>query len=129
LFWTSFRLDAPSDEPGDIPRRARLRSNQRLGRRELAPKHFGTTLCRSGIVHKCSRIAWALPITRDMRQHCAQCLTEVLSSGRQAPSGELLCYSCYLALWGPSASDALREMVHRHSGLRARNGQVAAQRV
>ena len=45
-----------------------------------------------------------------MRHHCTQCLTEVLASGRQAPSGEFLCYGCYLALWGPSASDALREI-------------------
>ena len=63
-----------------------------------------------------------------MQQHCAQCLTEVLSNGRQAPTGELLCYSCYLALWGPSASDALRQMVHRHSGLRASNSRLSTQR-
>jgi hypothetical protein len=63
-----------------------------------------------------------------MRQHCTQCLTEVLANGRQAPSGEFLCYGCYLALWGPSASDALREMVHRHSGLPVRNSRLNPQR-
>jgi hypothetical protein len=61
-----------------------------------------------------------------VRQHCAQCLTEVLANGRHAPTGELLCYSCYLALWGPNASDALRSMVARHSG--RRRGQIAPQR-
>ena len=35
-----------------------------------------------------------------MRQHCTQCLTEVLIDGRQAPTGETLCASCYSALWG-----------------------------
>ena len=63
-----------------------------------------------------------------MRQHCAQCLTQVLANGRQAPSGEFLCYSCYLALWGPSASDALREMVHRHSSLPVSRARLSTQR-
>ena len=36
-----------------------------------------------------------------MRQHCAQCLTEVLIDGHQTPSGETLCLACYSALWGP----------------------------
>jgi hypothetical protein len=35
-----------------------------------------------------------------VRQHCAQCLTEVLTDGRQAPTGETLCLACYSALWG-----------------------------
>jgi hypothetical protein len=35
-----------------------------------------------------------------VRQHCAQCLTEVLTDGRQAPTGETLCPACYSALWG-----------------------------
>jgi hypothetical protein len=53
---------------------------------------------------------------KGVRQHCAQCLTDVLANGRQTPTGELLCSSCHTALWGPSATDALREMVSRHSG-------------
>lgn len=56
-----------------------------------------------------------------VRQHCAQCLSAIIGNGRQTPTGELLCRSCYAALWGPSATDALREMVQRHSG-RPRNG-------
>ncbi len=36
-----------------------------------------------------------------MRQHCAQCLTEVFSSGYDTPTGETLCGPCYFALWGP----------------------------
>ncbi|MFL5908691.1 MAG: hypothetical protein ACJ75Z_13990 [Solirubrobacterales bacterium] len=35
-----------------------------------------------------------------MRQHCAQCLTQILANGRQAPTGETLCAACYAALWG-----------------------------
>jgi hypothetical protein len=62
-----------------------------------------------------------------MRHHCAQCVIEVNANGRQAPSGEFLCYSCYLALWGPSATDALRSMVRLHSG-RPGRGRVATQR-
>jgi recombinational DNA repair protein (RecF pathway) len=63
-----------------------------------------------------------------MRHHCAQCLTEVFATGRQAPTGETLCAPCYSALWGPKATDALRQMVQRHSSLPARNGRVATQR-
>jgi hypothetical protein len=63
-----------------------------------------------------------------MRRHCSQCITEVHANGRQAPSGELLCYSCYLALWGPNASDNLRAMVARHSGRPNGRRLVAAQR-
>jgi hypothetical protein len=62
-----------------------------------------------------------------MRQHCAQCLTEVLATGRQAPTGELLCAPCHSALWGPKATDALRLMVARHSGRPRRNGGAVAQ--
>jgi hypothetical protein len=36
-----------------------------------------------------------------VRQHCAQCLTEVFTRGYQTPKGETLCGSCYSALWGP----------------------------
>jgi hypothetical protein len=64
-----------------------------------------------------------------MRQLCAQCLTEVLANGRETPSGEMLCGSCYTALWGPKATDTLRSMVERHSSRPATNGDVAAQRV
>jgi hypothetical protein len=63
-----------------------------------------------------------------MRQHCVQCLTEVLANGRQAPSGEILCRSCYAALWGPSASEDLRALVRLHSGRPRRNGQLLPQR-
>ena len=63
-----------------------------------------------------------------MRQHCAQCLTEVLASGRQTPTGELLCGTCYSALWGPKASEELRSLVRLHTGRRATNGQFAAAR-
>ena len=57
-----------------------------------------------------------------MRQHCVQCLTEVPSNGRQTPTGETLCRSCYSALWGPGASEELRLLVERHSGLPNGNG-------
>jgi hypothetical protein len=62
-----------------------------------------------------------------MRQHCAQCLTEVLANGRQTPTGETLCGSCYSALWGPSASEELRSLVRLHTGQHRRNGQVIPQ--
>ena len=39
-----------------------------------------------------------------MRQHCAQCLTEVLTDGQKTPTGEVLCLSCYSALWGPRSN-------------------------
>ena len=64
-----------------------------------------------------------------MRQHCAQCLTDVLSEGRVAPTGETLCGSCFAALWGPQASEELRSMVRLHTGQHRRNGQAVAQRV
>ena len=55
--------------------------------------------------------------------HCSQCLTDVLANGRQAPTGELLCSSCYSALWGPSATEELRALVRLHTGRpRQRNG-------
>jgi len=58
-----------------------------------------------------------------VRQHCAQCLSDVFANGRQAPTGELLCPSCYTALWGPSATEELRSLVRLHTGLqRKRNG-------
>jgi hypothetical protein len=60
-----------------------------------------------------------------MRHHCVQCLTEVFATGRQAPTGDTLCAPCYSALWGPKATDTLRQMVQKHSGLPSRNGQVA----
>jgi hypothetical protein len=62
-----------------------------------------------------------------MRQHCAQCLTEVLATGRQTPAGELLCISCYAALWGPQASEELRLLVERHMGRPNGNGSIAPQ--
>jgi hypothetical protein len=36
-----------------------------------------------------------------VRQHCAQCLAEVFTSGYETPKGETLCGPCYSALWGP----------------------------
>ena len=36
--------------------------------------------------------------------HCAQCLSEVFTSGHQTPTGETLCGPCYFALWGPRAN-------------------------
>ncbi|HEY6638593.1 MAG TPA: hypothetical protein VIZ61_12995 [Solirubrobacterales bacterium] len=63
-----------------------------------------------------------------MRQHCAQCLTEVLADGRQTPAGELLCAPCYTALWGPQASEELRSLVRLHTGRHANNGHVVSQR-
>lgn len=64
-----------------------------------------------------------------MRQHCTQCLTEILANGRVAPTGETLCFSCYSALWGPHASEELRSLVRLHTGRRAGNGQVVPQQV
>jgi hypothetical protein len=64
-----------------------------------------------------------------MRQHCVQCLTEVLAKGHQTPTGDTLCDSCYSALWGPKASEELRSLVRLHTGRRHTNGAVAAQRV
>jgi hypothetical protein len=55
-----------------------------------------------------------------VRQHCAQCLSQVFANSRQAPTGELLCAPCHAALWGPAATDSLRQMVQRHSGPRTR---------
>ncbi len=52
-----------------------------------------------------------------VRQHCAQCLTEVYAAtGRPTPSGEILCTPCHTALWGPQATDAFRVMVEQHMG-------------
>jgi recombinational DNA repair protein (RecF pathway) len=62
-----------------------------------------------------------------MRQHCAQCLTEILATGRQAPTGEMLCHPCYSALWGPQATEELRSLVRLHTGRRATNGRVVPQ--
>jgi hypothetical protein len=50
-----------------------------------------------------------------VRQHCVQCLTEVLASGQATPSGETLCAPCYSALWGPKTTDEFRVMVEQHS--------------
>ena len=51
-----------------------------------------------------------------VRQHCAQCLTEVIASGYDTPTGETLCGPCYSALWGPQATEELRLLVDRHMG-------------
>jgi hypothetical protein len=62
-----------------------------------------------------------------MRQHCAQCLTELLADSRRTPTGETLCGPCFSALWGPQASEELRSLVRLHTGRRASNGRVAHQ--
>ena len=62
-----------------------------------------------------------------MRQHCAQCLTELFATGRQAPTGDTLCFSCYSALWGPKGSEELRSLVRLHTGRPARNGRLVPQ--
>jgi hypothetical protein len=61
-----------------------------------------------------------------MQEHCVQCLTEVLADGSHSPEGELLCASCYTALWGPAATDELRLLVEQHSAFPNGNGSVAA---
>ena len=63
-----------------------------------------------------------------MRQHCVQCLAEIFANGRQSPSGDTLCASCYSALWGPKASEELRSLVRLHTG-RRRGGGLIAQRI
>jgi hypothetical protein len=60
-----------------------------------------------------------------MRQHCVQCLTEILAEARQTPTGELLCNPCYSALWGPQASEELRSLVRLHTGRHTRNGRIS----
>jgi hypothetical protein len=60
-----------------------------------------------------------------MRQHCVQCLAEILADARQTPTGEILCVSCYSALWGPQATEELRSLVRLHTGRRARNGDIS----
>jgi hypothetical protein len=42
-----------------------------------------------------------------VRQHCAQCLAEVFTSGYQTPKGGTLCGSCYFALCGPRTNGNL----------------------
>jgi hypothetical protein len=51
-----------------------------------------------------------------VRLHCAQCLTHLYANGRQTPAGEMLCGSCYSALWGPATTDEFRGMVALHMG-------------
>jgi hypothetical protein len=63
-----------------------------------------------------------------VRQHCTQCLTEVFAGGKQAPSGETLCASCYAALWGPAATEELRSLVRLHTGLPKAPGAALAAR-
>lgn len=62
-----------------------------------------------------------------MRQHCAQCLTELLADRGQTPTGETLCGPCYSALWGPGSTDELRLLVERHMGHPNGNGSVIPQ--
>jgi hypothetical protein len=59
-----------------------------------------------------------------VRQHCAQCLTEILSNGVQTPTGETLCAECYAALWGPrEKGDRLASNGHRPRAQRPLNGR------
>jgi hypothetical protein len=51
-----------------------------------------------------------------VRQHCTQCLSEILGGGEQTPTGEMLCSSCHSALWGPKTTDEFRGMVALHMG-------------
>jgi hypothetical protein len=62
-----------------------------------------------------------------VKQHCAQCLTEVFTSGYATPTGETLCSPCYVALWGPNSTE-LRLMVERHLGPSNGNGSAAPAR-
>ena len=60
-----------------------------------------------------------------VRQHCAQCLSEILANGHRTPTGETLCAGCYSALWGPRqngdrlASDGRQLRRRRHRGPRS----------
>jgi hypothetical protein len=49
-----------------------------------------------------------------VRQHCAQCLTEVFA-GVVAPTGETLCGQCYSALWGPRTNGNRLASTNGHS--------------
>jgi len=49
----------------------------------------------------------------EVRQHCAQCLTEIIASGYDTPTGETLCGPCYFALWGPRANGSRLANVQR----------------
>ena len=57
-----------------------------------------------------------------MREHCAQCLKTVYANGRLTPAGNVFCAGCYSALWGPKATDSLRELVDRHTNGRRHTG-------
>jgi recombinational DNA repair protein (RecF pathway) len=59
-----------------------------------------------------------------MTQHCAQCLSPLYATARQTPTGEVLCESCYSALWDSPRADELRMRVEAHSGFRS-NGRPA----
>jgi hypothetical protein len=62
-----------------------------------------------------------------VRQHCAQCLTEVFTTGHETPAGETLCALCYSALWGPKTTDEFRVMVELHSRRPMASALVSAQ--
>jgi len=51
-----------------------------------------------------------------VRLHCAQCLSDLYANGQQTPAGDMLCGSCYSALWGPKTTDEFRGMVRLHMG-------------
>jgi len=59
-----------------------------------------------------------------VREHCAQCLKTVYANGRLTPAGNVFCNACYSALWGPNATDSLRELVDRHTNGRRANGRA-----
>ena len=79
-------------------------------------------------VHRGSRGGVSRADKATVRQHCTQCLTEVFTGGKQTPSGETLCGSCYSALWGPKATEELRSLVRLHTGLHTAGGVVASAR-
>jgi hypothetical protein len=58
--------------------------------------------------------------------HCAQCLSEVFTSGHQTPTGETLCGPCYFALWGPRANGRRLANVRRPRGRRPNGARAAS---
>jgi hypothetical protein len=60
---------------------------------------------------------------RPVREHCAQCLTEVFTSGYGTPTGETLCGPCYFALWGPRTNGNRLANVGRPRSRRPRRGK------
>lgn len=78
-------------------------------RQELPPRRFIGVKTAATVADKCG-----------VRQHCAQCLSQILANGHVTPAGETLCAGCYTALWGPRqngdrlASDGHQPRRRRH---------------